>query len=117
MTSKLEECNKKLKKSHEMYEISQVGREETDQRTEILGRMQQLKNEEKTLLMEIQKYKNSDPEVLENLQAQSAAAKEAANRWTDNIFAIKSWCKNKFFIEEETLDKQFGLSAEMDYLS
>lgn len=44
------------------------------------------------------------------------AARDAANRWTDNIFAVKSWCKNKFNIEESTLDKQFGIPAEFEYL-
>lgn len=43
-------------------------------------------------------------------------AKEAANRWTDNIFAVKSWCKNKFNIEDSALDKQFDIPAEFDYV-
>ena len=43
-------------------------------------------------------------------------AKDAANRWTDNIFAVKAWCKNKFFIEESELDKQFDIDPELDYL-
>jgi len=41
----------------------------------------------------------------------------AVNRWTDNIFNIKSWCKkNKFAMEESALDKNFGFPADMDYL-
>lgn len=40
----------------------------------------------------------------------------AVNRWTDNIFSIKSWCKNKFFIEEEVLNKQFDIPEELDYI-
>ncbi len=34
----------------------------------------------------------------------------------DNIFAIKSWIKNKFNFDDETLNKQFGLPDELDYV-
>ncbi|KAL1460305.1 hypothetical protein MTO96_043367, partial [Rhipicephalus appendiculatus] len=33
-----------------------------------------------------------------------------------NIFSIKSWVKNKFFIEESVLNKQFGIPEELDYV-
>lgn len=42
--------------------------------------------------------------------------KDAANRWIDNIFATKSWCKKKFFIEDNVLNKQFGIPEDLDYL-
>ena len=35
---------------------------------------------------------------------------------TDNVFSIKSWCKKKFNIEEKTLNKQFGIPEEFDYI-
>ena len=47
---------------------------------------------------------------------ESAVAKEAANRWTENVFSIKSWCKNRFGIEESKLDQQFGIPEDFDYL-
>lgn len=43
-------------------------------------------------------------------------AKEAGNRWTDNIYSVKSWCKKKFFIEDSVIDKQFGIPEDLDYL-
>ena len=47
---------------------------------------------------------------------ESAVAKEAANRWTENVFSIKSWCKNRFSVEESKLDQQFGIPEDFDYL-
>ena len=69
---------------------------------------------------------------------QTAVAVEAANRWTggcdrllhvclhsltcctpwpaENVFAMKSWCKNKFGVEESQIDKQFGIPEDMDYI-
>ena len=35
---------------------------------------------------------------------------------TDNIFSIKSWCKQRFSFEESTLDKQFGIPEDLDYV-
>ena len=43
-------------------------------------------------------------------------AKEAANRWTDNVYAVKTWCKNKFNMEENALNKNFGIPEDFDYL-
>lgn len=34
----------------------------------------------------------------------------------ENVFAVKSWCKNKFSLEEETINKQFGIPDDFDYL-
>ena len=47
---------------------------------------------------------------------ESVVAKEAANRWTENVFAVKSWAKNRFGVEESKLDQQFGIPEEFDYL-
>lgn len=41
---------------------------------------------------------------------------EAANRWTDNVFSTKSWCKKKLNCEDSVLDKQFGIPSDFDYL-
>lgn len=41
--------------------------------------------------------------------------KNATNTWTDNIFAIQSWCKNKFDISEENLNKHFNIPNDLDY--
>ncbi len=63
----------------------------------------------------------------------TVVAREAANRWTgmvctclcvdhtppfhtENVFAMKSWCKNKFSLEEDIIDKQFGIPEDFDYL-
>jgi len=41
---------------------------------------------------------------------------EAANRWTDNVFCIRSWCQKRFSVEAKDFDKQFGISEDFDYL-
>ncbi|XP_067010682.1 meiotic nuclear division protein 1 homolog [Anabrus simplex] len=117
LTTRIDESRKKLKKVQASLETAKDGREDTKERSEVLESISKLKLEEEKLVKEIQKYQDSDPEVLEQMQKQTQIAKDAINRWTDNIFAIKSWCKNKFFIEESALDKQFGIDPEMDYVN
>lgn len=34
----------------------------------------------------------------------------------ENVFAMKSWCKTKFSIEESEIDKQFGIPDDFDYV-
>lgn len=47
------------------------------------------------------------------------AAREAANRWLDNQFALQSWCKRKFEGRGAELDaffKDCGFDEEASYL-
>ncbi|KAK1792778.1 hypothetical protein P4O66_012701, partial [Electrophorus voltai] len=47
---------------------------------------------------------------------ENITAKEAVSRWTDNVFAIKSWAKRKFCFEDSQLDKAFGIPEDFDYM-
>lgn len=46
----------------------QVGREETEKRIKLLQRLQTMKMDEERITLEIQKYKDSDPEMLEKMK-------------------------------------------------
>ncbi|XP_054269550.1 meiotic nuclear division protein 1 homolog [Macrosteles quadrilineatus] len=115
-SEKLEGAVKRLKVAKDSIIDAKVGREDTSARQELIKKIELLKGEENKLILEIQKYKDSDPEVLEQMKTDIKALKEAINRWTDNIFQLKSWCKEKFSIEETTLNKSFGIPADLDYL-
>lgn len=45
-------------------------------------------------------------------------AKEQANRWTDNVFAAKSWVANKFGgqYNEKAFNQQMAIPNDLDYL-
>lgn len=116
LNNKVNEARKKMKTLEEQIVEAQAGREDSEERKEILKELAENKVILKDLKSQIEKYKDCDPEVLEQVKKQIVAFKEAANRWTDNIFAIKSWCKNKFFIEESVLNKQFEIPEDLDYI-
>ncbi|XP_013418135.1 meiotic nuclear division protein 1 homolog isoform X2 [Lingula anatina] len=85
-------------------------------RTQVLADLSRAQDERDKLRLEVDKYKECDPEVLEAMKKEALIAKEAANRWTDNIFATKSWIKRKFAFEDSVIDKQFGIPEDFDYL-
>ena len=42
---------------------------------------------------------------------------EVSNFLTDNVFAVKSWCKNKFGLDDSAIDKQFSIPEDFDYVN
>lgn len=51
------------------------------------------------------------------LESEISTAKDAANRWTDNVFSLKSWIKKKFPVDENQINKQFGIPEDLDYIT
>lgn len=115
--SQLDEVSKKFKSVNEVLEKAKLGKEDTNERKEIKAELDELRKERDDLLKELGKYKDCDPDVLQEKKIHIEQAKEAINRWTDNIFALKSWCAKKFFIDESVLNKQFGLPEDLDYVT
>ena len=72
--------------------------------------------ESQELRFKFERLRECDPEVLKEMQNKTLIAKESANRWTDNIFSVKSWCKRKFAIEESAINKNFQIPEDLDYL-
>ncbi|CAL4059300.1 unnamed protein product [Meganyctiphanes norvegica] len=113
---RVKEAKRRLKSAQERMAQAQVGREEGDGRAALLERIAAAENQRNLLTQEIQKFRDCDPEVIEQMKKETQIATDAVNRWTDNIFSIKSWCKNKFCIAEDTLNKQFSIPEELDYV-
>lgn len=42
--------------------------------------------------------------------------KSAINRWTENIYILKSYIKNKFQMDNDTIDKTFNIPQDLDYI-
>ncbi|PVU99668.1 hypothetical protein BB560_005471, partial [Smittium megazygosporum] len=90
------------------------GKEESDERKELEAQLFELEETNKKQSESLERFRECDPEVLRALKEKSTIAKTAANRWTDNIFILQSWCRDKFNIETSTFNKQFGLPDDFD---
>ncbi|XP_033628227.1 meiotic nuclear division protein 1 homolog [Asterias rubens] len=116
LTSQLEVSEKKRTATTKLITKATVGKEKSDDRTTLLETLSEKEQENNRLKVELEKYRECDPEVLEEVKRQTAVSREAVNRWTDNVFAIKSWCKKKFSMEEKTIDKHFSIPEDFDYI-
>lgn len=117
LTEQLEEVQKKKKAAGDKLVKVRVGRENCDGREQLVKELEELANEQANVDAELKKYEDSDPEVLEQLQNEKKTFVDAANRWTDNLFALQSWCKNTFNIGTDQLNKNFGIPEELDYIN
>lgn len=101
-----EASSKRLKLIENVEDLSEIIQE--------IGKLEQLKAK---LEVQIKSNQEKNPQDLKLMQSETQPVKEAANRWTDNIFAVKSWCKKKFMMEDKVLNKQFGIPEDLDYLA
>ncbi|KAJ3054296.1 Meiotic nuclear division protein 1 [Rhizophlyctis rosea] len=118
---KLEDLENELTKLKERrteleegIERAQEGREESDDRVEMLQRLQEAEALKKSQLKELDQFRDCDPALLEAKEKATIIAKDAANRWTDNIFALQSYCNRKFNISAQDFNRQFGISDDFD---
>ncbi|CAK9813593.1 Meiotic nuclear division protein 1 homolog [Anthophora plagiata] len=114
-TKKIVEAEFKLQKLREACEREKVGKEDTEERQALLQELEELKVKENQLKLQITKFSDADPEAIAKIEEKAQEYKEVTNTWTDNIFAIQSWCKNKFDISQECLNKQFNIPNDLDY--
>ncbi|XP_078269011.1 meiotic nuclear division protein 1 homolog isoform X2 [Rhinoraja longicauda] len=97
-------------------EKTNVGRQNTENRTALSKELEELRKEKIQLKADVDKYRECDPEVVEEIRQLNKIAKDAANRWTDNVFTVKSWAKKKFGFEQKQIDKTFGIPEDFDYI-
>ncbi|XP_063776594.1 meiotic nuclear division protein 1 homolog isoform X2 [Pseudophryne corroboree] len=116
LESQFTEANQKKKHLQHSVEKSKVGRENTDERSKLAEELALLRQQREQLMAELDKHKECDPDVIEEIRKANKVAKDAANRWTDNIFSVKSWAKKKFGFEESKIDKTFGIPEDFDYI-
>ncbi|XP_063626234.1 meiotic nuclear division protein 1 homolog [Cydia splendana] len=116
MQNELAEYTKKLKKTEEAIASESVGREATEERTAVLKSLEEMKKQEEALKKELQKYRDSDPEYIAQLKTEIEDLKTAANRWTENIYILKSYMKNTFQCENEVIDQMFNIPQDLDYI-
>ncbi|XP_055859014.1 meiotic nuclear division protein 1 homolog [Episyrphus balteatus] len=110
------EAGQKVKELEESLKKASEALENIDEVTKIQNEVTLLKVEKTELEKELNSLGENDPELLAAKEDEIKKLFEAANRWTDNIFYIKSWCKTKFGKEDKELDKGFGIPEDLDYL-
>ncbi|KAG8453989.1 hypothetical protein GDO86_000565 [Hymenochirus boettgeri] len=112
----LAEATQKEESLQKCVDEAKIGRQDTEERSKLAKELATLRQEREQLCTELEKYKECDPDVIEEIRQSNKVAKDAVNRWTDNIFAVKSWAKKKFGFEQSKIDKTFGIPEDFDYI-
>jgi hypothetical protein len=98
-------------------EASSRAEDDSERRVALEHTLQELLQERGRLLKEVEMYKENDPAAYDEMCQGIVVCKKACNRWIENIFSFKSWLKNKFRIDEATIDKQFEIPSDLDYIA
>ncbi|VDO32568.1 unnamed protein product [Haemonchus placei] len=106
----------KIKDGTAQLKEQRKGKEDSKERTQLLELHAKLLEEENELSGRLAQYAEYDPEVIAQVKQRTEKARDEANRWTDNIFSIKKWCKTKFGMDEKVLNQQFEIPEDLDYV-
>ncbi|KAJ3185952.1 Meiotic nuclear division protein 1 [Gaertneriomyces sp. JEL0708] len=93
---------------------AQNGRENSDHRADLLRRLLETEAARTAKLTELEQFRDCDPTLVEEKERAVETAKEAANRWTENMFALQSYCSRTFGIPAQQFNKQFSIPEEFD---
>lgn len=83
-------------------------------RAQKLARLQEISSLMKPLHVELASLKENDPQALADLQQELKLCREAANRWTDNIFNAQSYLVKKRGFEKKAANKLLGITDSFD---
>eukprot|EP00631_Chrysoreinhardia_giraudii_P007288 CAMPEP_0197423536 /NCGR_PEP_ID=MMETSP1170-20131217/22007_1 /TAXON_ID=54406 /ORGANISM="Sarcinochrysis sp, Strain CCMP770" /LENGTH=204 /DNA_ID=CAMNT_0042950959 /DNA_START=162 /DNA_END=772 /DNA_ORIENTATION=- len=85
-----------------------VGREDPDgSRAAKLRELKALADRKAAVEAELAKYKENDPEELARLQQGAEEFRAHAERWNDNLFALKDWLVKKKNVDPTQVDQLF----------
>lgn len=81
-----------------------------------LQRYYELTEENKRLDKLLEENKKNDPVEIKSVLDKAAKVKDCANRWTDNIYTLKSYVTKKSGQNGKDVDKMLGIDDNFDYL-
>lgn len=92
------------------------GREDDDTGTRAhkLARLQEISSLMAPLQKELASLKENDPQALADLQQELKLCREAANRWTDNLFNAQSYLVKKRGFDKKAANKLLGITDSFD---
>ncbi|CAH8587409.1 unnamed protein product [Schistosoma haematobium] len=113
----IQNTRNQISKTTKALDEALMRRKDTEERNRVINKLTEQKLLLESLSAALQNLKKYDPDRLLELKQQELVAVDSVNRWTDNIFIIKSWLNNKFSLDEATFCRQFEIPENFDYIS
>lgn len=106
----------KLEKVKQNTDEQKSLRSESEERVQKLQRLEQQRAKVQAMRTKVQHLAENDPAILDELQKKVRVAKEGSDRWTDNVFTLKSWVEKKRGVAGSEVDKWLGIKDDFDYV-
>ncbi|ETV88933.1 hypothetical protein H257_00373 [Aphanomyces astaci] len=91
-------------------------RTDSDDRVVKLERLALLKSQIEEANRRMHVLSENDPDVLKKLASKVKVAKEGVDRWTDNVFNLKSWIIRKNSCSSAEVEKWLEIKDDFDYV-
>lgn len=91
-------------------------RVDSEERDQLNSEIAELEKQLSAIAADSSKYEKMNPDAIRKIQRQSATAIDAANRWTDNIFTVRSYCAKQFAIPNNQFNEKFEIDEDFDYI-
>ncbi|KAH3745798.1 meiotic nuclear division protein 1 [Pelomyxa schiedti] len=88
----------------------------TEETKAAVAQLDELRAKHDSLSTELESMADNDPVTIQQTDAKATKLKEAADRWTDNIFTLKKFCADKWSMDPADIDRQFSLPTDLDYI-
>lgn len=113
---KIEKLKTDLQEAEAKLADAKRGREDDEEGTRArkMQRRAELKKEIETANAELSKLKQNDPQAIADLEKELKLVKEAADRWTDNIFSCKDYLVKKRGMMKKEANKYLGITDNFD---
>jgi len=117
LNNQISNVEKKAKLAESELSSANEGREDSDERDDILQRLTEAEILHEKLLASLKQYADNDPAALKEKELETKRAQDCANRWTDNIYSMQGWVKKNFpNISVDMFNKQFEIPEDLDYI-
>ncbi|KAK9817573.1 hypothetical protein WJX74_010831 [Apatococcus lobatus] len=120
LQNQLQEHSKQQAELQQSLAVTRTERQASEEKSRKLAVMQELQQTAQALQVDLQQYAENDPERVEAIANAALISRDCANRWLDNIEALRGWCKTRFEGMENQLESFFeenGMTSTMDYLT
>lgn len=116
LKKKYAELSRRLKSVDEELFEYEISAEEEELRKLEEEKLKVSKDFLDKLRKEVNRLQGFDPDVFLQHKEEIGSAREATNRWTDNVMTLKSYCKDKAGMESEMFHQHFNIPEEIDYV-
>jgi len=111
-----ESTRERLESQLSSLEAARTGNGLTNGRDTFLTQLAANEQAVVALTAQVAEQAASDPERLQRLAEATKTAREAANRWTDNVDTLRRYVSDKFGMSSADFARQFGVPADLEYL-